>query len=382
MGRGTRGGGGSDDGSAGAGAGTAGTAAVTIDERRLAGFQGERLYRAAGLLFLFAILYRFFDPLSRMLLIAFVGAILGVAFNAIVVRMPMRRGFAVALLALATLGALVGMAWLGVRMLVGQVRALIEDFPAIVDGAETWIQDSLGLDVELMGPRVRAAVEGLFGGVDGGTLMAGAFGVVELLALMVLILAGAFFIVAKPNHQLLTPLMRAVPRERRPAFRRMFERLGERLAGWLWGSLIAMVAVGAMSIAAYYLIGVPYPLLMGVLMGVLNIIPLVGPWIAGAVVALVTLFQDPGLVLWVALAVLVIQEVESNLIRPYVMSGSAELHPFVTLLALLLFSSMFGILGAILSLPLVLAIGTVVEVLWVEETLHAGDDEIEPVVDA
>jgi predicted PurR-regulated permease PerM len=64
------------------------------------------------------------------------------------------------------------------------------------------------------------------------------------------------------------------------------------------------------------------------------------------------------------------------------MSESAKLHPFVTLLALLLFASMFGLLGAILSLPLVLAIGTLVEIFWVEETLGAGDDHIEPVVEA
>jgi predicted PurR-regulated permease PerM len=64
------------------------------------------------------------------------------------------------------------------------------------------------------------------------------------------------------------------------------------------------------------------------------------------------------------------------------MSSAAKVHPFVTLLALLLFSSMFGILGAILSIPLVLAIGTIIEVLWVEETLGAEDDEIEPIVKA
>jgi predicted PurR-regulated permease PerM len=68
-------------------------------------------------------------------------------------------------------------------------------------------------------------------------------------------------------------------------------------------------------------------------------------------------------------------------VRPLAMSSSAELHPFVTLLALLLFGSMFGLLGAVLALPLTLALATIVQVLWVEQTLDAGDDEIEPVVD-
>jgi predicted PurR-regulated permease PerM len=76
----------------------------------------------------------------------------------------------------------------------------------------------------------------------------------------------------------------------------------------------------------------------------------------------------------------VIQEVEGNVVHPMVMRGAVAVHPFVTLLALILFGSVFGLLGAILALPLVLAIQTVIQVLWVEDTLDAGDDQIEPVV--
>jgi predicted PurR-regulated permease PerM len=197
----------------------------------------------------------------------------------------------------------------------------------------------------------------------------------------VLVLVGAFFLVHKPNEQLLTPLMRAVPQQRRPAFRRMFKLMGERLSAWLYGTFISMLAVGVLGVIAFYLIGTPYPLLLGVLMGVTDIIPIIGPWIGGAVAVVVTLFADPSKALWVALAVLVIQEIESNVVRPVVMSGSAKLHPFVTLLALLFFGSIFGLLGAILALPLALAVGTIIQVLWVEQTLDAGDDEIEPVVE-
>jgi hypothetical protein len=139
--------------------------------------------------------------------------------------------------------------------------------------------------------------------------------------------------------------------------------LGDRLSSWLWGTFIATVAVGALSIGVFYLLGTPYPLLLGTLVGITNVVPLVGPWIGGAVAIIVTLLLQSGLALWVAVAVLGIQEVESNLIRPFVMKGVAKLHPFPTLLALILFTSMFGVLGAVLSLPLLIAIGTIVEVL-------------------
>jgi predicted PurR-regulated permease PerM len=348
---------------------------------RLAELHGERLYRAVGLLFLLALLFMHFAALARVLLIAFVAAILAVAFNAAVQRLPLRRGAAVLVVIATTLAIIVLASWLAVSALVGQVRQLIDDFPAIIETTEDWVQDKLGLEIDLLGERARAFVTDAVGASDTRSILTGAFGIVELLALTVLVLVGSFYVVYKPNEQLLTPLMRAVPQHRRPAVRRMFSLIGERLSGWLWGTLVCMVAAGAMAVVAFYLLGTPYPLLLGVLVGVTDIVPIIGPWIGGIVAVAVTLFTDPQLALWVALAVLIIQEIESNVVRPLVMSKSARLHPFVSLLALLLFGSLFGILGAVLSLPLILVIATMVQVLWVEEVLDAGDDEIEPVVD-
>jgi predicted PurR-regulated permease PerM len=358
------------------------TAAATRQlPHKLAALQGERLYRFAGLLFLLAILFLYFDAISRVMLIAFLGAIIAVALNTVVVRLPMRRGISVLLLVLTLFGGLGIGLWFGIRALIGQVRQLVDDFPTIVAGVEDWVQGVTGLELDLLGPRTRAAVGEVFGVSEGVGVIAGAFGFIEVVALLLLVVIGAFFLVFKPNEQLLTPLMRAVPQDRRPAFRRMFSLMGERLAGWLAGTLIAMTAVAALGIIALLVLGAPYAILLGLVLGLTEVIPIVGPWIGGFVAVAVTLFHDPGTALWVAIAVLVIQQIESNIVRPMAMSSSAELHPFVTLLALLLFGSIFGLLGAILALPLTLALATIVQVFWVEETLHAGEDEIEPVVD-
>jgi predicted PurR-regulated permease PerM len=352
---------------------------------RLATELGSRMYRAVGLIFLFALVFRYLDAITHVALIAFVGVILGIAFNSAVVRIPLSRGFATALLALATLAVIAAGIWFGISILAQQIRALAQDMPSIlssIDDWEEWLQGLLGVDVELLGPRVQQLAGDALGTVSGGALLAGAFGLLEVVAIALLVLVGAFFVVAKPNQQLLTPLMRAVPQHRRPAVERLLSRLSERLSGWLWGTLLSMLIIGALSSIVFYILGTPYPILLGVIVGIFDIIPLVGPWIGGLIAVAVTLFHDPGLAIWVAVSVLAIQETEGNLIRPVVMSESAKLHPFVTLLALLLFASMFGLLGAILSLPLVLAIGTLVEIFWVEETLGAGDDHIEPVVEA
>ncbi len=348
---------------------------------RLASLLGRRLYRVAGLLFLLAILFNYLDAIMSVLLIAFVGGILAIAFNTVVKRIPLSRGWSTGIFALVLLGGIGVGIWFLVSMVVGQLRNLIEDLPGILtllEQWEEWVQDTTGLEIELMGDAGERILDAIMG-LGAGGFLAGAFGLLELVAMTVLVLVGALFVVAKPNEKLLTPLMRTVPADRRPAYHRLFERLGERISGWLWGTLVSMVIIGALSAIVFSLIGVPHPLLLGTLIGLADIVPLVGPWIGGAVAVIVTLFYDPSLAIWVAVAVIAIQELEGNLVRPMVMSGAANLHPFVTLLALILFGSMFGILGAILSLPIVLAIATAIEVLWVEETIDTRDDEIQPV---
>jgi predicted PurR-regulated permease PerM len=344
---------------------------------RASSIQPSHLYKTVGLTFLLAFLLFQFEAIARVLLLAFVAAILAVGLNALVQRVPLKRGLATALAALVVMGSLgVALYFIGAAV-VRELRAFVGQVPEIWETLLEWqdrLQAETGLDVSLLGPRALEAAQRLPG------LLLQAVGLLEVVALLVLVLFGAFFITARPNEGLLTPFLRAVPPARRDAWRRMFRVLGTRLAGWLLGTAASMAIIGALSTIVLMLLGAPYPILLGVLIGVLEIVPLVGPWIGGAVAVLVTLIHDPGLALWVALAVILIQEAEGNLIHPFVMRGTVSVHPFVTLLAVILFGSMFGLLGAVLALPIVLALQTAVQVLWVEETLDAGDDEIEPVV--
>ena len=340
----------------------------------------EHLYKAVGLLFLFLVFYAHFDQITRGLLLVYAAAIVAIALNELVKLVPAQRRLVSVGLGLVIFAASAFTLWTAVPALAEQLRGLTAEFPRLQQQAEQltlWLERQTGLNVELIGSQTGSFLRALFTQPD---VLGTAWGLIEAVFLPVIILIGALFAVARPNERLLSPLLHVVPRDRRDDFRRLFELLGSRLRGWVKGALLSMVAVGALTALGLWVIGVRYSLLLGVISGLLEIIPFAGPFLAGAIAVSVAILDDPTLALWVALLMLVIQQLESNFITPLVMSRAAEVHPFVTLFALFFFGSLFGFLGIILSVPLVLLVWTMVEVLWVERAINAERDHIEPIV--
>lgn len=344
----------------------------------------EHLYKAVGLFFLFAILYRFFAELSRGILLLYAAGIVAVLMNAAVARLPLQRKWVTALLGLGIVSAGGVLLFFGIPALFGQLRNLvgrIPEFEGLLEQGEVWIQSNTGFGIELMGPEAETFIRGTFQGIADGDVIGRAQGLLEVIFVPLLILFGGLFATGSPNDRLLTPFLRAMPRDLRPSMRRVLELLGVRLMGWLRGTLISMLTVGVLSFFAYLLIGVPNALLLALIAGLTEFIPLLGPWIGGILAIGVAFLDTPEKALWTAMAALAIQQIESNLITPWAMSRAANVHPFVTLFALVFFGSLFGFLGIMLALPLVLLFWTLIEVLWVERTLDTDDDRITPLVE-
>jgi predicted PurR-regulated permease PerM len=341
--------------------------------------QPQHLYKAVGLLLIVLIFYRFFDEISRILLVVYASVVLAVALNAVVRLIPAGRRLVAAVLGVLIFSSIGALLWFGLPVLFAQFRGLTETLPALQETLQdwaTWVEQQTGLDVALLGERGQE----MFGSVFQGAGIGQAFGLIEALFLPLVIIMGGLYAVGKPNDRLLSPLMRAVPRDRRLAFRRLFELLAIRLRGWIRGTIISMTVVGSLTATGLYLLGVEFALVLGVISGLLEIVPIVGPWVGAVLAVAVALLQDPTLAFWVALLMLAIQQLESNLITPLVMASVAEVHPFVTLFAIFFFWGIFGFLGVILALPLVFLVWTAVEVLWVERAIDTDEDRIEPVV--
>lgn len=141
-------------------------------------------------------------------------------------------------------------------------------------------------------------------------------------------------------------------------------RCADGIGAWTAGALFEMLFIGTLSGLGLWLLGVPLALAHAVLAGLLNFIPNVGP-ILSAVLPMVIGFLDaPWKVIAVLILYVAIQNVESYLLTPVIMSNQVALLPAITLVSQLFFATFFGALGLVMALPL-----TVLTKVWIEEML-------------
>ncbi|HVE75314.1 MAG TPA: AI-2E family transporter [Actinomycetota bacterium] len=132
----------------------------------------------------------------------------------------------------------------------------------------------------------------------------------------------------------------------------LLQRCGQAVGGFFRGQLVVAGIVGIMSAIAFALLDLPFWLPLGLLAGFFNIIPLVGPFIGGTIAAVVGgVTFGPSKALWVALAMLAVQQIDNHFISPNVMSRTVRLHPVTVMLALLAGGTLAGLWGMLLAVP-------------------------------
>jgi len=120
---------------------------------------------------------------------------------------------------------------------------------------------------------------------------------------------------------------------------------------WLKGQAFLMFVVGSMSLVGLSVLQVPYPLALGLISGILEAVPMIGPLLSAVVASIIGFSVSPVKGLMVVGLFVIIQQLENNIIVPKVMGKVSGFSPLVILLALLIGSNFFGIVGAILAVP-------------------------------
>jgi predicted PurR-regulated permease PerM len=139
---------------------------------------------------------------------------------------------------------------------------------------------------------------------------------------------------------------------RREGIRELVSAMEEKVGAYIAGQGILMLAVGSMALAAYSLIGLPYVLVLALVAGVMEAIPIIGPMLGAIPAVLVALTLGPDKLIWVIVATVIIQQLENSILVPRIMRRAVGVNPFVTLLALFAFGSLLGVAGAIMAIPI------------------------------
>jgi predicted PurR-regulated permease PerM len=246
-----------------------------------------------------------------------------------------------------------------------QLRELLEHLQRAANELHDWAMRSpAGRQVAASAPTAGEAVR-QFDGAMTAMLMT-PFG---FLINVLFIFFGGLFLAVNPDLYV-NGFVRLFPVGRRSVLREVLKEAGEKLWQWTFARLIAMFAVGVASGVGLWLLGVPMALTLGILSGLFDFVPNVGPIIATALPVVVSLPLGGLTPLWVLLLYFVIQQIESFLLTPIVMRRETRLPPAVVLAAQLLFWLLFGILGVTFATPVVLVVILFVRRFYVEQTLE------------
>jgi predicted PurR-regulated permease PerM len=168
--------------------------------------------------------------------------------------------------------------------------------------------------------------------------------------------------------------MALIPPDRREEIKGLMDRIGQAVGGFFRGQLLVALFVGVASSIGLWAIGLPYWLLVGMVAGIFNLVPLVGPFIAGGLAVIIALVSgEPLKAVWAALVLLAVQQIDNHLISPNVMGRTVQLHPVVVMLALLVGASFAGLFGMLVVVPLVAMAKIIFLFIWSKYVVY-GDE--------
>jgi predicted PurR-regulated permease PerM len=159
--------------------------------------------------------------------------------------------------------------------------------------------------------------------------------------------------------------MALIPPARREEITTLMDRIGQAVGGFFRGQLLVALFVGVASSIGLWAIGLPFWLLVGMVAGVFNLVPLVGPFIGGGLAVIIALIDgQPLKALWAAVVLLIVQQIDNHLISPNVMGRTVQLHPVVVMLGLLVGASFAGLFGMLVIVPLIAVAKIVFLFVW------------------
>jgi predicted PurR-regulated permease PerM len=273
-----------------------------------------------------------------------------------------RRALSIALVYIGLILIPVFLAALLVPPIVEQLNNLINNLPAYVSDLQDLIQrnDTLrelerdyNITAELQ--KQASTLPGRVGDAA-GILSDIGLGLVNSIFAGVTILVLSLFMIGSGRNWLDWVADRQGPGES-AWMKRLFDRIGNAVGNYVAGALGQALIAGVLAYFVLLILGVPYAGSLAVVIFLLDLVPLVGATLGAILVGIITLFNDfPTVTIIWTIWSIVYQQVENNVIQPRIQARAVSVHPFVVLTSVLFGSTLFGVLGALLAIPVAAAI--------------------------
>ena len=333
---------------------------------------------AAGLL-LFGLLFR---QLTTLLLAVLVTIVIAIPLSAAATRLEryhVPRALGALLALFAGIASLALVIYLLIPPFVDQTNQFVNDVPGIVRDLEARVGDVVGSEPSEVGDRVQNWFESYTDEPERliGPITSIGLNVAGVVGALVLILITAYYMAVRPGP-LVEGLVSLAPPARREHVRHVLDRVRESWIGWMEGVAIDMLITGVFTYVALTIIGLDFAIFFAVLSSLLVVVPYFGA-IAGAVPpVLFALTDSPGKALLVLGAYILVQQLESNVTMPVIMSQRVQLHPAMIAIGVLVVGRLFGFVGLFVAVPILSLITICVQEFWVKELDQLDRDRTRP----
>lgn len=266
------------------------------------------------------------------------------------------------------LAAIVGVAgWVMAPRISEQATQLAKEIPAAIERLQASVQQHplLRRIAAELPPPEQIVKQMSDMGANAGSFFGGLLGAIG--NTVIIIFVGIYFAASPQVYT--TGIIRLFPRSKRDRAREVQQAVTQNLARWLLGKAASMVIVAVVTSVGLSMLGIPLALILGLIAGLLDFIPYLGPIMAAVPAVLLALSISPELALYTVLLFIGIQTLQGYLLQPVIEGGAAHLPPALVIIMQLVFGALFGFAGVALATPLTAALYVIVKMVYIEDVL-------------
>ena len=282
----------------------------------------------------------------------------------------MRRGLAIAMVYLLLVGIPVALGALLIPPIVRSISDFANNVPHYVRDLQDFVNNNKSLrhlddqyDITGKLQEQAAKLPEKIGAAAGTLGSIGAAVVSSLFALITILILTAFLLGSGARWY--EGFLSLQPADRRDRLRRILESSARAISGYVAGALVQATIAGATALVVLAILGVPFAAALALIMGLFDLIPVIGATIGAVLVGVVTLFADfpKATIVWTIWSILY-QQVENSLIQPQIQKRTVNVNGFIIVVSVIFGSTLFGVMGALVAIPVAASIQIAVLEWW------------------